>query len=449
MISQLWYLLLVGSLMLSGCSAWKNERTPEDIVKSGTLVVATRNASTTYFKDKDGDESGFEYDLVSAFADHLGVKIEWQVKETLGEVLQALESGEADIAAAGLTRTKERSKVYLMSDPYMNIRQKLICGPRTKIKKVVDLESQSVVVVKDSSYEEKLAELKRTTMPKLDYFPNPDLTSEQLLQMVWDGAPDCTVADSNIVDSNRRFMPELRIVGDLSEQQELAWFMSKKNVPLLERVNQWLQESETKILGERLEEKYYGHADEFDYYDLKVFKDRIQTRLPQYKKYFKQAGKRYGIPWKLLAAVAYQESHWNPKSTSPTGVRGIMMLTKRTAKEVGVDDRLDPVKSIFGGARYLARLLRRIPRFIPSVDRRWMALASYNVGFGHLQDGRKIAIDLNFNPNRWDDVRKVLPLLSQQRYFRYLRYGYARGSEPVIYVIRVQNYFQILNKTKI
>ena len=118
-------------------------------------------------------------------------------------------------------------------------------------------------------------------------------------------------------------------------------------------------------------------------------------------------------------------------------------MAQRTANELNVD-RLDPFESIEGGSRYLKQLYDRMPEGVQGEDRLYMALASYNVGKGHLEDARKITQRQGFNPNSWDDVAKHLPLLTQRKWYRQTRYGYARGNEPVAYVHNIRRYLEIL-----
>jgi len=193
-----------------------------------------------------------------------------------------------------------------------------------------------------------------------------------------------------------------------------------------------------------LMERYYGHTDRFDYVGTRTYLRHIDARLPRYREYFEAAAAEYGFDWRLLAAMGYQESHWNPRAVSPTGVRGIMMLTNSTAEAMGVADREDPVESIRGGARYLRRILDRMPDDIPEPDRTWMALAAYNVGLGHLEAARRIAETRDLDPHRWADVRDSLPLLTQEKWYRRVRSGYARGWEPVRYVDNIRRYLEVL-----
>ncbi|RMH06330.1 MAG: soluble lytic transglycosylase fused to an ABC-type amino acid-binding protein [Nitrospirae bacterium] len=182
------------------------------------------------------------------------------------------------------------------------------------------------------------------------------------------------------------------------------------------------------------------------WYDKQRFFLHIQTRLPAYRSHFQQAAQRYGLPWTLLAAQAYQESRWHPLATSPTGVRGLMMLTKTTAADLGITNRLDPRQSIFGGAQYFASLLAQLSKHIPEPDRIWIALAAYNVGLGHIKDAQLLARRLGKNPHSWEDLKTVLPLLARKQYYQTLPYGYARGWEPVQYVKRIRAYRRLLEQ---
>jgi membrane-bound lytic murein transglycosylase F len=171
----------------------------------------------------------------------------------------------------------------------------------------------------------------------------------------------------------------------------------------------------------------------------------IEQRLPSYRDWFERAGEKTGIDWRLLAAMGYQESHWNPDAVSPTGVRGLMMLTRDTMKLLGIEeDRNDAQASIEGGARYVAQVMDRLPERIRNPDRTWMALAAYNAGYGHLQDARILAREDGADPDKWVDVKKYLPRLSQKKWYSKARHGYTRGHEPVRYVENVRSYYDIL-----
>ncbi|MEJ2480566.1 MAG: transglycosylase SLT domain-containing protein, partial [Acidihalobacter sp.] len=191
-------------------------------------------------------------------------------------------------------------------------------------------------------------------------------------------------------------------------------------------------------------ERNFGHVQDFDYVGTVRYIAHIHERLPAYEPLFKEAAEKTGLDWRLLAAIGYQESHWNPKAISPTGVRGLMMLTLDTAKHIGIANRLNPEQSVMGGAAYLVKLRGWLPASIKEPDRTWFALAAYNVGIGHILDARDIAKRLGKNPNSWTEVKDVLPLLTQRKWYSHTANGYARGREAVRYVQNIRSYYDIL-----
>lgn len=420
-------------------------RSLREIQKSGKLIVLTRNAPTTYYIDQTGEPAGPEYELVEAFAEFLGVTAEYRIKKTIDEVLTGLEQGQGDLAAAGLTITGAREKKFRFSPPYQEITPQVVTRrDRIQPESIGDLVGISITVIANSSYSEKLSQLRDSQYPDLQWEETETMDTEQLLFEVWTAKIDCTIADSNIVDINRRYYPELMAPINLSRAQELGWAMAPKRKDLFRAVAKWMKEFKETGRLDHVHEKYYGFFEAFDYVDTMRYVRRIDARFPKYRQYFEKAAEKYDLPVDLLAAQAYQESHWDPGAISPTGVRGIMMLTLKTAQEMGVSNRLDPRQSIFGGARYLARLKKNFSDEVTEPDLTWLALAAYNVGRGHLHDAQILARQFDLNPHSWRDIKKVLPLLSDKRYYQDLRYGYARGYEPVRYVRNIREYQHIL-----
>lgn len=431
--------------MLFGCDAGTHRGQLQEILKSKQLVVVTRNAPTTYYELHD-EPVGPEYDLTRAFAAHLGVKVRYIVKDTVSDVLAALEDGEADIAAAGLTRTPDRKQRFLFGPIYQEVQQQLVCrvgGKRPR--KIADLADVKLSVPSDTSYVEQLQVLQQKHDGLQWHIVDDD--TESLLEQVWQEKLDCTVADSNIMAINRRYYPELRVRFNLAKPQPLSWMLSKHADALQQSVDEWMKTFRREGKLESILERYYGYINEFDYVDISKFKRRIATVLPEYEAMFKQAASKYKLDWTLLAAQAYQESHWKVKAKSPTGVRGIMMLTLDTVKELDINSRLDPAQSIMGGASYYKSLYDRIPDSVKGPDRNWLTLAAYNMGMGHLYDARILARRLGKDSDRWSDLMNVIPLLSQKKYYKTLQHGYARGREAVDYVQHVRDYHDILYQT--
>ena len=409
------------------------------------LTVLIRNSPSVYYEGVDGP-TGFEYDLVKALADSLGMQLELKVYYNVNEVLDAINNGEGDLASAAITITDEREDKYDFSEPYQTVQQQVIYKRGNRFPdSLSDLVNFNILVSNSSSYDQRLNELKEE-YPKLTWKTTDELSTEQILEKVSKGEVECTIADNNLFAINQRYFPGLEAAIPISEEQPLGFVINKKNKDLQKYINLWLEkfvrEKEMAVLRDR----YYGHINIFDYVDIRAFHKRINTRLPRYEKLFKRAGNRNDIPWKLLAAQAYQESHWNPEAESPTGVRGIMMLTQNTARSLGVPDRLDPAASILGGAKYLKRLEKIVPDDFNEDDKIFYSLAAYNVGMGHMKDALRLAKRLGYDYTTWKGLKKTLPLLSNKKYYKTLEYGYARGTEPVRYINRIQNYTEILEQ---
>jgi len=438
--------VFLSSVFLS-CGLNESSRSLRDIKSSGKLVVITRNAPTTYYEDRDGSMAGFEYEMVVSFAVWLGVEPEFNVIHSISGILEALAAGEGDLAAAGLTYTAGRSDRFLVGPVYQTVNQ-LVIGRRggARPKTVADLADVDLRVVARSSYEERLNAL-RGEHAGLSWVSDDSLGTEQMLEMVWDRRLDCTITDDNIFDINRRYYPELVATMSINDPEPLVWFLNRGSGDLRKEIHSWFEEFSASGDLSQLVEKYYGFVELYDYVDTRKFKSRINTKLPTYQLLFEKAAEKNDLPWTLLAAQSYQESHWNPRAQSPTGVKGIMMLTLPAAEDLGVTNRLDPEQSIYGGAKYLRQLMDRLPESIQQPDRTWTALAAYNVGMGHLYDARDLARRLDRNPDLWQDLQEVLPLLAQKQYYKTLDHGYARGSEPVQFVKRIRNYEDILKRT--
>ncbi len=435
--------LILLTLFITACDLLPQSRL-EQVKKNGELHVLTRNSGTTYYEGPNGP-SGLEYDLAAGFAKYLGVKLKIETPESLSQVLRKIQAGVADMAAAGLTITAERQDLLNFSTSYQRITPQLVYRVGTRTPRNLDQLQGSLEVIADSSHAERLRML-QDEYPNLSFQENSSLDSEQLLNLVWEQVIDYTVADSNEVAISRRFYPELRVAFDISASEPLAWaFPNGEDHSLIDKANEYLKMIKDNGRLDQLLERYYGYVTDFDYVGTRRYMKHIEQRLPGFRRWFEEAGEKTGIDWRLLAAIGYQESHWNPRAVSPTGVRGVMMLTQNTMRQLGISkSRLDPQASIEGGGRYIARVRSRIPERVREPDRTWMALAAYNVGSGHLEDARILAQSDGANPDKWIDVKKYLPLLGQKKWHKQTRHGYARGNEPVRYVENIRSYYDIL-----
>ncbi len=438
-------ILTAGLIVLASQWGWiaayvSKVRDYEYIQRSGYLRVLTQNNPTTYYFDRDGNKAGFEYDLITSFADSVGLEVRFIIKRSAGSVFRGLARGEGDIAASGLSITGERASRFLFGPVYNRVSQQLVCrrgGARPK--NLEQLQGQDLYVMAGSSYEERLKSL-QNEYSGLEWTLTEGVSSEDLLKKVWQREIGCTIVDSNILAINQRYYPELKNRFTVGEIDSVAWAMPKGAQDLQAAVNDWYRSFIEQGGMASLQERYYGYVEIFDYVDTVAFIRRINSRYPRYSHYFKIAADQYHLSETLLASQAYQESHWNPRAISPTGVRGLMMLTLKTARSMGVDNRLDAEQSVLGGAQYMAKLRKTLSKTIIEPDLTWFALAAYNIGLGHVRDAQTLAGQMKLNPNKWHDLKKVLPLLSKRSHYKTLRYGYARGSEPVRYVQQIRQY---------
>jgi membrane-bound lytic murein transglycosylase F len=416
----------------------------ELIQRAGTLRVLTRIDPTTYFQSPQGF-SGLEYDLVMLFAKHIGVTVKFEVPDNFSKILSDISMGKADIVAAGLTVTQQRMLTMRFAPPYHEVTEQIVYrSDHRRPESINDLGRGILEVAKATSHVDSLTALKGNN-PNLDWAVNDNIDTNGLLYLLHEGLIDYNTADSNQILLIRRFYPDLNIAFDISKPRQLAWALPlSEDSSLFEEVERFFQRITADKTLAQLIEKHYGHASSLNTVDNCTFREHKKNRLPQYQNYFDQAAKEHEIDWRLLAAIGYQESHWLDNAVSPTGVEGIMMLTNDTAKLLNIKNRRDPVESIKGGARYFKQRIKVMSDQIHEPDRTWFALASYNVGTGHLHDARIITQKLGGDPNKWMDVKKRLPLLSEPKWYEQTQYGQARGNEPVQYVENIRGYYDLL-----
>ncbi|OOW04425.1 lytic transglycosylase F [Pseudomonas sp. MF6396] len=430
-------------LMLGACV--EKPSTLERVKEDGVLRVITRNSPATYFQDRNG-ETGFEYELVQRFADDLGVKLQIETAENLDDLFNQLGQPNGPVlAAAGLVSSEQRKQQVRFSHPYLEVTPQIIYrNGKPRPTDAGDLVGKRILVLKGSSHAEQLAELKKQ-YPALQYEESDQVEVVDLLRMVDEGQIDLTLVDSNEVAMNQVYFPNVRVAFDLGDGRDQRWAVAAgEDNSLLNEINEFIDKVHKNGTLQRLKDRYYGHVDVLGYVGAYTFAQHLQQRLPRYENHFKTSAKKEQVDWRLLAAIGYQESMWQAEVTSKTGVRGLMMLTQRTAQAMGVSNRLDPRQSIEGGAKYFMHVKKELDDDIEEPDRTWFALAAYNVGSGHLDDARKLAKREGLNPNKWLDVKKMLPRLSQKQWYSKTRYGYARGGEPVHFVANIRRYYDIL-----
>lgn len=414
------------------------------IQESGRLRVLTIEGPTTYYRTADGP-SGFEYDLLTAFADRLGVDLKIETTDSPASIFPRLARGDAQFAAAALNITEGRRRLVRFSEPYQTIRTQVVYRRGADQPETYeDLVGRDITVPAGSPYSQLLNTTK-VQFPDLAWTESSSKTVEDLLVDVWEGNTEVTFSPSNLLAIVRQHHPELMVGFSLESTSELAWaFPPDSDDSLIRSSNRFLESLRESGELERLIERYYGAATKFDYVNVKTFRRRIRSVLPRYEALFREAGAEYELDWRLLAALSYQESYWKPGAVSPTGVKGLMQITEATAQFLDVADRTDPRQSVLGGARYLRDLHDRLHESVTEPDRTWFALAAYNVGLGHLLDAREIVRQQGKDPDRWTNVKPALELLSEPEWYSKTEHGQARGYEAVAYVTRIRSFYDIL-----
>jgi membrane-bound lytic murein transglycosylase F len=440
------FLLLLLPLAVSVGTGCQRPDSLEIIQSSGQLTVVTRNGPTTYFNDKTGP-TGFEYALASRLAEDLGVELEIRPAFSIKGIFRQLEREKADIAAAGLVLSGSRQASYPHTDPYYRLKPQVIYVAGTRRPRNLEqMAGMKTLVLEGSSHAELLASLAATGHSQLQWQTIPGADYTALLEKLGKGKAQLAIIDSNEFTLLQSLFPRLKVAFDLGEPQELAWYLppTTENSRLLHHINFFFQRLRDSGELARLEEQHFGHTQGATRIGSHTFNLNMRRKLPEHRELIQRVAAEYQLDWHLLAAIAYQESHWDPMAESPTGVRGMMMLTIPTAREMGVDNRLDARQSLRGGARYLKNIRRRLPDDIFEPDRTWLALAAYNIGMGHLEDARVITERQGGDPHLWQDVMQRLPLLQKSKHYRRTRYGFARGQEAVTYVQNIRHYYNIL-----
>lgn len=445
MLTRLALAALLTLLTLSG-GCGRPVDSLEAIRERGELRFVTRNGPTTYYRER-GEPAGFEYDLARRFAQELGVQLTVVPVFSLDGLFSALRRGEADIAGAGLTLTPERAAAFPASAAYHEQRPQVVYrtgSPRPR--SLADLEGREVVVLAGSSHGTLLARRKADDLPGLRVRRIAGADPLDLLRQVDRGNADAAVVDSVEFAIQRHLLPQLAVAFDLATEQDMVWYLAPNgdNTELKERLAEFFQRLERGGTLAALREAHFGQVDVLTRAGSQTFVANIRSRLPAFREAIEQVAREHQLDWALLAAIAYQESHWDPEAVSPTGVRGMMMLTRATARDLGVPDRRDPLQSLRGGARYFKDLRRRLPGDIAEPDRTWLALAAYNIGLGHLEDARVLTERAGGDPHHWQDVMTHLPKLEQRAFYTTVRHGYARGREAVRYVQNIRHYHSVL-----
>jgi membrane-bound lytic murein transglycosylase F len=445
--------LIVGAIVLfAGCGPEPPPLPPPP--QRHEIVVAVRPGPASWFPGADGADTGFDHDLLTLFAREQNLPLRVVIVESAAALLAQVAAGKVHVGAGSLfqgaparddgAHAGDAPPQVLWSAGTYAVEPVLIYNrDGFRPKTFADLEGATVAYPESTGIDSQLAAA-RLAHPEITWKAVDVPSSEALIAQVADGTIDYAVVPSNDAAVAQNIYLDFAVAFSAGPRRLLAWAIAPSQKLLRDAIDTFLSKLRNDGALARYAERYFAPVQRVERVDGEVFRERINSILPQFRRDFEAAQHSTGVDWRLLAAVAYQESKWDPFATSETGVRGLMQLTEETARHLRVADRLDARSSIDAAGRYLRDLKAKLPPRIGEPDRTWLALAAFNIGTAHLEDARILAQKQKLNPDAWSDVRKVLPLLAQPDYYADAKYGYARGGMPVAFVDRVRAYYDIL-----
>ena len=441
-----WLFLLACTGLLSLLSSCTDSPSLPPMAKGKEVVVVTRNTPTTYYSQGDR-ASGFEYGLIRAFAHEHDMSVRIKVAFSLPELFEMLASGEAHLAAAGLSQSASRDARFVASNPYLYQQPLVVYKSGALRPRSLDaLAGRDIVVLAGSVHVETLSGLQQD-LPELAWREIHAADSLELMQLVTDETADLAIVDSIEFSIQQQLLPRVVAAMEIGDSTPNVWYVphGEHSEASLELVNQFIARATEQGQIAQLKQEHFGRWEHASRVGSLTFQRKMRDDLPKWQPMLERVAGEYQMDWRLLAAMAYQESHWNPNARSHTGVRGMMMLTRATASELGVKDRTDPLQSLRGGARFFKNLLRRLPSDIEEPDRTFLALAAYNIGMGHLEDARIMTQQAGGDPHLWPDVRAYLPKLQNPNYFSTTKFGFAEGEQAVNYVDNIRHFEGLLS----
>lgn len=459
--------ILVLSIAMNGCDAiYLNELESQTRLQNKEIRVAIQKHPLIFWpastvKDKSSSTSspsapvkgsssnsssatlshGVDYDLLRHFAKTYKLKIRWIAVNSQEEAIEKTQNGEADITAARISNLAQDHQLNVgpaLEDTQLS----LFCPYKIKINQLDQVQTETILISKTDNYirfeSKALYEYPKANVEVLALSP------KEIFQQALQRKNTCAVTETREGLMWMKLYPAMAWIDRLSENFSISWLVAQDNQDLLLLLKAWFQRASREDEIIRVHDRYRSLHSILSRSDVRQFLKNKRELLPDLKKYFLEAAEETQLPWTLIAAIAYQESHWNESARSKTGVRGIMQLTQDTADHLGISDRTDPEESIRGGARYIKYLFELTPKHLHFQDRLSLALSGYNMGWAHVEDAQKLAEDKGLNPNSWKHLQTILPLLADPAYAKDLEYGQARGHEAKDFVERVQAFYTLL-----
>ncbi|HOP04810.1 MAG TPA: transporter substrate-binding domain-containing protein [Tenuifilaceae bacterium] len=449
------WIVIIGLALLFSCDFDRNStrskgddgsRDLEQIIADGVLTAVTEFNSTNYFIYK-GEPMGYQFDMLQAFAEHLGVRLEIIAENNLEEAFKMLEEGEVDVFANNLTVTGTRSKKFSFTIPHSQTRQVLVQRKKVAeetgvevIRNPIDLSNRIVYVQKGSASANRLRNLSDEIGTPIVIVEMSKYEADELIELVANSEIDYTVCDEDVAKVNANYFENIDIETPVSFEQNLAWAVGKDSPMLLNELNEWLEGFAKTAEYRIIRTKYFENS----IWAKRIINELTAIRNGKISKFddgFKNASNKIDWDWRLFASMVYQESRFKHNVKSNKGAYGLMQFMPSTAKYFGVKHKTDPDTQIEAGAKYLRWLDNRFIDSIPDPEERIkFILASYNAGLGHVIDARNLARKYGKNPNVWENnVDYFILNKSNPEFYKddVVKHGYCRGEETYNYVTQI------------
>lgn len=414
-----------------------------------SLNVLVLEQSLTYQK-RSQLQTGLEFEALHKFADDFGYQLKVVPARSTSDLKNRMKSSEIDIVAGRINdmMIDSNNLDWQKSFSYDSDRLALVCKSSSRIEfpSPSSLKQNSKIrisVIESNVFQKQVPTLKNNFSNASFRYLSPNASHKIYADFVRSES-DCLLSFQLEAVYYKKIFTQLEIVKEFHSEHPFYFLVTKSKDTLLEDLNKWISLSSKRNWIDNLKRQVSGRHLPLREADYENFSEARTEILPDLLPIFLKYAKQFSLPWELLAAVAYQESHWNNEATSFTGVRGIMQITAETAEYLGLEDRLNVEQSISAAFKYIRLLYDRTPKYLPSKERAALALATYNVGPAHMIDAQNLAIHLGKNPYSWNDLKNILPLLSSDEFVGLLKYGKARGEEPVQFVNFVFAYFEVL-----
>ncbi|MDY0133322.1 MAG: transglycosylase SLT domain-containing protein [Desulforegulaceae bacterium] len=412
----------------------------DEITNSGILKAAIIDYDITDKYPGPGNE--YFIDVADFLASRLWARLELINCKTFKEAEELVLSKKADILIISNPKDKYKKTSLAFSKPYLTVSWHLVVNrDNLAVNNIKDLKKDHKLIVTKNC--PGIKNIPKSEKENLNLIETTEFNIENIFSKIESGEITGTIADNLTGRSLKYLHPKVALADQVNENTQIGFALHPLAKDLMFRINIFIDNIKDEEILNLIASHYFHKVDVFEYLDLRKFHRKINSKIPEYYPLIKKYADEYQLDWRLLTAQIYQESHFDEWAKSNAKAKGLMQLMPNTAAALGVRNIYSPEENIRAGAMYLKKLYD-IFSSSSGEDRMKIALASYNVGQGHIYDARKLSRKFGVDPEKWYNMVMILPLLKKKEYYSTLTYGYARGDEPVTYVRKIYGFYKIL-----